>query len=170
MRGTDAFFLELTQFYIRSTGLMWVLYAAAGAHIGYSHDPIQTSNFALIIIGIGTVLWSFQWWSLNIVAGWIIWLICGPFNHPEVAWGHYSFMLAFATVLSCFAQIVLSKHRISLALIQHQLEQRPTRLEKLEAARETMLAMEVHDLRNPLTIVMSNLDLAKSVWFTLPRG
>ena len=147
--------------YVLGTILMGILYAAAGIHLLYTRDPIQTSNFALIVIGIGTVLWSLKWWSLNITLGWIIWLTTGPLRFPDITWGHYWFMMLFATILSFFVQFVFARHRIKLALVQHQLEERTEELEELQELRATLVAMEVHDFRNPLAVIVANLDLTK---------
>jgi hypothetical protein len=75
-------------------------------HLYLLGDPVQTTNVALVVVGVGCLILSARWLALVLalaVGGWaaVDWLEGGP-----PAWLHFGFMLLFSVVLSVIVHTV----------------------------------------------------------------
>lgn len=102
-------------------------------HLYLLKEPQQTTNVALLVIGIGCFFLSTRWLALVIAASICGWALVVKLSGPSPDWRHFAFMLMAATVLSALVHTVRVRTIQQLELM-HILNER--RREELEAAIE----------------------------------
>ena len=102
-------------------------------HLYLLKEPQQTTNVALLVIGVGCFFLSARWLALVIAASICGWALIEEFSGPAPDWRHFAFMLLAATALSILVHTVRVRTLQQLELM-HIMNER--RREELEAAIE----------------------------------
>lgn len=108
-------------------------------HLGLVHEPHQTVNLIVIVIGAGFVLLSTHWLALFIAAllsGWSLVVWNSP---PSSAWSYYAFALFAATLFSVVVHIARLRTLRRLETLRLQEQQRA---QQLEAALQELRLMD----------------------------
>ena len=111
-----------------------VLIGNSGLHLYLVADPVQSTNFLVVVIGVGCVFDHFRDWLFCVGLAWLTWYVCGPLSLPSGGWSHYGFMLFMASLLSAMLFSVRIRHRVQLELSRRELEQKAASLEVSNAA------------------------------------
>ena len=109
-------------------------------HLYLLSGPEQTTNVALLVIGVGCFFLSARWLALILVlsvGGWAGIVLLEP---PSPAWRHFGFMLMAATVLSVLIHTVRLRALEQLERMHLQDVSRKKELER--AVRATQLSEE----------------------------
>ena len=106
----------------------------SGLHLALTEDAIQSTNFLLVVIGVGCVFDYFRFWFLCISVALLTWLCCGPLAFETSVWSHYGFMLLMASLLSAMLFSVRIRHRVRLELSHRETERKASSLEASNAA------------------------------------
>ena len=97
-----------------------VLYNTLGL-LAQTHQPRQTSNLMLLVVGVGALMLSWTWALVldgAAVVGWVVVAAAGP---PDPDWEHFGFALLSALVLSTVVLHVRRRHLQQLEVAQAQL-------------------------------------------------
>ena len=116
-----------------------LLVGNSGLHLYLVGDPLQSTNFLVVVIGVGCVFDHFRDWIICIGLALAAWYVCGPSSIPEGEWSHYGFMLFMASLLSAMLFSVRIRHRVQLELSRRELERKAV---SLEASNTALLETE----------------------------
>jgi PAS domain S-box-containing protein len=85
--------------------------------------PQDSTNFAVMLVGVGLVSLSITWSAVFMTLTWITWLYLMIVVHPGGDIVHYGFMLSWATAMSIVAQTVRKRllYRVLEAEARHQI-------------------------------------------------
>lgn len=87
-------------------GLCILILFNTSLHMILTRDPLQSSNFILLVLGAASLLLSIRWFSGILLVIWIGWLSCmfliGPVS--EYIWGHFSFAMVAGSLVACLLQ------------------------------------------------------------------
>lgn len=140
-----------------------------------SGDPAQSTNMALVLIGIGIFFLSPGWYTAAMtlaLGGW--WLTAWAMGQGP-AWFHYNFLMVMAGLLSLMAFNLRRRALLRLERLHLQDEQQKRLLEQAAAqaqqareaaeaasrAKTTFLTMMSHDLRTPLTVILGYTEMLR---------
>lgn len=94
-------------------------------------DPIQTTNFILLVIGAGLLFLSHAWLALVVLTTVVAWGLIALTSPPDPTWSHFGFALLTALVLS------VAVHAARLRTFRRLVRQRA----EIAAAAERMRAV-----------------------------
>lgn len=107
-------------------------------HLYLLKEPQQTTNVALLIIGVGCFFLSARWLALVIAASICGWVLVENFSGPSLDWRHFGFMLLAAALLSALVHAVRVRTLQQLELMHILNERRREELEEaIEAAQQS---------------------------------
>jgi PAS domain S-box-containing protein len=109
-------------------------------HLYLLSEPEQTTNVALLVIGVGCFFLSARWLALVLAVSLGGWAAIVMVENPSPAWRHFGFMLLGATVLSVLIHTVRVRALGQLERMHLQDERQKKKLE--EAVRATQLSKE----------------------------
>jgi len=160
-----------------------MLTANSVLHLYLSGEPVQTTNLALVLIGVGIFFLSPGWYTaaMTLVMG--SWWMTSWALGQGPAWFHYNFLMVLAGLLSVMAFYLRRRALLRLEQLHLQDEQQQRLLE--EAARQaqenlialrlaketaeaanrsktTFLTMMSHDLRTPLTVILGYSEMVRN--------
>lgn len=69
-------------------------------HLAVTHEARQTTNFMLLLLGIGCVHLSWKWFSVSTALVSAAWLSLNYSHDARPEWGHWGFALIISTFLS----------------------------------------------------------------------
>ena len=84
-------------------------------HLYLLGDPVQTTNVALVVIGVGCFFLSNRWLVLILALAVGGWAVVGRLEGGSPAWFHFGFMLISAVVLSVIVHTVRVRTHCRLA-------------------------------------------------------
>ena len=125
------------------TGVIGIMLINVSLHLYWSGEPLQTTNFLLLIIGIACVFLSPRWFvavETSIVVTWILIVYYLP---PTPAWLHFGF--AFLTILFLATTVFLIRRRNFRRLEEFRLRDEAQKKElaaALQIAKESNVALE----------------------------
>jgi signal transduction histidine kinase len=151
-------------------------------HLYLSGDPAQTTNMALVLIGVGIFFLSPGWYTaaMTLVMG--SWWMTSWNMGQGPAWFHFNFLMVLAGLLSLLAYLLRRRALFSVELLRLQDERQRVQLEQaqrqaqanllaLRQAKEaaesanrsktTFLTMMSHDLRTPLTVILGYSEMLR---------
>jgi signal transduction histidine kinase len=152
-----------------------VLTLSSLLHMYLTGDPAQTTNFALILIGVGIFFLSPGWYTAAMTLVICGWWVTSWFMGQGSAWFHYNLLMVMAGLISVMAFYLRRRSLLRLEQLRLQDERQKQMLEKaarqaqenllaLRQAKETaeaadrskttFLSMMSHDLRTPLTVIL----------------
>lgn len=166
-------------------GLLGVAMLSANSllHLYLSGDPAQTTNMALVLIGVGIFFLAPGWYTAAMtlaMGGW--WMTSWTLGQGP-AWFHYNFLMVLAGLLSVMAFYLRRRALLRLEQLHLQDEQRQQLLQEaslqaqenllaLRQAKETaeaanrskttFLTMMSHDLRTPLTVILGYSEMLRT--------
>ncbi len=76
------------------------------SHLYLVHEPRQTTNVALLIVGVGCVFLSYKWFFTVVVASVFSWGIVVWVLGPSTEWIHFAFLLLAASALSSVVHLI----------------------------------------------------------------
>jgi len=85
--------------------------------------PQDSTNFAVMLVGVGLVSLSVTWSAVFMALTWASWIYLMKVVHPGGDIVHYGFLLSWATALSIVAQTVRKRllYRVLAAEARHQM-------------------------------------------------
>jgi signal transduction histidine kinase/ActR/RegA family two-component response regulator len=125
------------------TGVIGIMLINVSLHLYWSGEPLQTTNFLLLIIGVACVFLSPKWFvavETSIVVTWILIVYYLP---PTPAWLHFGF--AFLTILFLATTVFLIRRRNFRRLEEFRLRDEAQKKElaaALQVAEESNVALE----------------------------
>jgi signal transduction histidine kinase len=151
-------------------------------HLVLSGDPAQTTNMALVLIGVGIFFLSPGWYTaaMTLVMG--SWWMTSWAMGQGPAWFHFNFLMVLAGLLSLLAYLLRRRALLNAELLRLQDERQRQMLEQatqqaqanllaLRQAKEiaeaanrsktTFLTMMSHDLRTPLTVILGYSEMLR---------
>lgn len=147
-------------------------------HLYLLKEPQQTTNVALLVIGVGCFFLSARWLALAISASICGWIFVQNLSGPSPDWRHFGFMLLAATALSILVHTVRVRTLQQLELMHILNERRREELEEaIEAAQQseerfrqlseaTFEGVAVHERGRLLNV---NRSLAKMFGYSLGK-
>ena len=115
------------------TVLIWIALANTAVHFALEPDPIQTTNFMLVLVGSGSVYLSLPWLGLTGTATILSWVgVAYAFGQGDT-WGHFAIAM-FATSVMAF--VIFTVRRRALARLERSLILQEKQSRKLEIAIE----------------------------------
>ncbi|MBD3267573.1 PAS domain S-box protein, partial [bacterium] len=112
--------LQIHRLYPVMTFAFLVLLLECTLHLHITQEPFQSTNFALIILGIGCLFLSLPWFIFNLALVFLAWASASYAFSPTLFF-HYFFMLFASTLLAGI--VFVSRYRSALHKYQviHQL-------------------------------------------------
>ena len=130
------------------TALIAIALLNTAIHFALEPDPVQTTNFMLILLGAGATYLSLKWFSFMAIVTLTAWGIVGQIWGQPGSWGHFGIAM-FAT--SILASVILTIRRRALIRLEHSLIAQERQSEELEIAlKEAEEAREIADRANTL--------------------
>ena len=111
-------------------GLSAILTVNSSIHLGLTGDPVQSTNFLLVIIGAAGVLDFPRAWLGCVLLSWGGWFLSGPLQGYHPQWFHFGCLLVMATAVSVFLLSVRIRHREQLELSRREAEAKAVSLAK----------------------------------------
>ena len=109
------------------------------AHIYLTSDPLQTTNFVLLVIGLGFLMLSIWWFIGSLVVTVASWIVIVQLSPPDPAWRHFGFTLLsaiFLAIIVHFARVSGLKRQERLILEEERRQESlQTTLATTEATR-----------------------------------
>lgn len=151
-------------------------------HLYLSKDPAQTTNMALVLIGVGIFFLSPGWYTMAMTLAAGSWWMTSWAMGQGAAWFHFNFLMVLAGLLSMLAFTLRRRALLSVELLRLRSEQQRELLElaqrqaeanllALRQAKEmaeaanrsksTFLTMMGHDLRTPLTVILGYSEMLR---------
>ena len=84
-------------------GIGALILANCTLHLELTHQPRQTTNLALVLLGAGLFLLSWRWFIAFAVITWELWFWVISDAMPSDDWMHFGFVLVSATALAAGA-------------------------------------------------------------------
>ena len=136
-------------------------------------DPIQTTNFMLILMGAGAVFLDRRWFALAGLLTVLSWIGVATTFGNERAWPHFAIAIfatsALAIVINNFRTRALTRLEQSLYLVEQQRSEIEQALKSAEAARSSadranqlkteFLSNMSHEIRTPINGIIGMTDL-----------
>lgn len=137
--------------------------------LALSGEAHQSTNIALVILGSGSLLLSWNWLFLLIIlsiGGWIAVVVTWWSTTNGAEWIHFGFMLVSATLLALLIQnsrrrtlLRLERLRQIDAERQRKLEATLVDLQTANRSKSTFLATMSHEFRTPINAIMGMTEL-----------
>ncbi len=92
-------------------------------HMYLVEEPRQTTNFMLLLIGLGGIFLSFRWFLLNSLLTLSSWVLVVYLSKPSSDWGHFSFALFTSFIVASIiyrARVINFRHLEMLRLQDYQ--------------------------------------------------
>ncbi|HYE75267.1 MAG TPA: PAS domain S-box protein, partial [Blastocatellia bacterium] len=105
-------------------------------HLYLSGDPQQSTNLLLLIVGIGFLFLSVQWFVIALLMTLASWFVLAWLTFPASDFQHFGFAVLSATVLSVLVQTVRLKTFRRLETLRLLDERRAAKLEEALAEAE----------------------------------
>lgn len=162
-----------------------VAWVNSTVHLWVSHEPMQSTNLAIIMIACGTLLLSWeQYTAMNVscLVSWVAALLSAGPSISDPVWTHYSIFLFQAFAFSAIAfywrrkallrNVELSKERVRARSNEHlsllaaqskaiEAERNLRRALDADASKSMFLANMSHELRTPLNSVVGFAQLLR---------
>ncbi len=106
-------------------------------HLYLSGEPQQSTNLALLILGVGFLFLSTNWYGIILIISGTSWLIVAKVRSDTGNWIHFGFFMLSAIVLSGIIHIIRKQTRIRFELIRNLENQ------QREALKRTIDALEL---------------------------
>jgi PAS domain S-box-containing protein len=106
-------------------------------HLHLSGDPQQSTNLALLILGVSFFFLSTTWYLIILIIAGISWLIVAIAHSDTGNWIHFGFFLLSTVVLSGLIHIIRKRTRIRYELIRNQEQQQQAELKQTIEAMES---------------------------------
>ena len=126
--------------HVLASVLILMLIANSAAHLGYSGEIKQSTNLALLVVGVGCFFLSYAWWILMTACCILTWAAVvnyAPISDPD--WVHYCFMYVICLVLSFLVLIARRKGVLKAEMAQRR---DALRVNALETALENIKTLE----------------------------
>lgn len=125
-----------------------VMVTNSGVHLWMTGQAMQSTNFLLIVLGVGCVLVSFSSWIISVSLVWIVWALAGPLAFADPNWGHLGFLLLMGTAISVTLLTIRLGHHRRMENSRRELEEKARSLERsnavlLEAEQRLNEAQEI---------------------------
>jgi signal transduction histidine kinase len=151
-------------------------------HLYLSGNPAQTTNLALVLIGVGIFFLSPGWYTAAMTLTMGSWWMTSWAMGQGAAWFHFNFLMVLAGLISVLAFYLRRRALLSVELLRLRSEQQRQQLElaqrqaeanllALRQAKEmaeaanlsktTFLTMMSHDLRTPLTVILGYSEMLR---------
>jgi signal transduction histidine kinase len=151
-------------------------------HLYLSGDPAQTTNMALVLIGVGIFFLAPGWYTAAMTLAMGSWWMTSWAIGQGPEWFHYNFLMVLAGLLSLMAFNLRRRSLLNLEQLHLQDERYKQQLEDaahlaeqnllaLRQAKEmaevanrsktTFLTMMSHDLRTPLTVILGYSEMLR---------
>ena len=138
------------------TILVWITLLNTAIHFALEPNPIQTTNFMLILVGSGSIYLSGRWLAATGVLTVGSWIVICHWQGQEGPWQHFAIAMFAASVM---AYVIYAVRRRALTRLEQSLIAQARQSQALEQALEqTEMARVVADRANQLkTEFLSNM-------------
>lgn len=114
------------------TSLVGVIWLNTFFHLVLTGEPRQTTNIALVVVGLGFIFLSTPWFITSLTVILISWLMTVVLAGLTPEWQYYAFHMLGATVLSGLGHFTRRRRLVQQITLHLQLERRQRELEHSE--------------------------------------
>lgn len=139
-------------------GMVGGVLVHSSLQIALTADPQHTTNFLLLAIGAGAFLCSAFWFVFSLSLVWVSWGGVVWMVTPSAAWGHFGCALFLACMLSAVVFTIRMRMYARVQALQSAAQDAASR-EAIEQQRADFFAMLMHDIRNPLGVILGDAEL-----------
>lgn len=119
----------------------------------------QTTDFILLVIGVGCVVLSVRWQLLIVGATVLSWFGLSWTLSSEPAWNDFLFAILSASIVSTAILVARIRFFTGFAWLQRQSVRRQELAEAASRAKSEFLTNMSHEIRTPMTVILGFADM-----------